>query len=235
MIFKDWLASSGKTKETVDSICSRINRIREEYSIEYEFDKDYCQSLIDELTYTQEDFNNGLLPKTNICIKGDYVTGLRSLRRALKLYVDYLSINNKAPHKYMTTTDCIFEGNFSQFNKFIGPAWCKKVQLITKPIRKKVAVCESCRQKKELNAAHVRHLNRLDIIKKILEDNYKIAPDFYRVNLTEFEQKFVDAHKPFNDTFYFLCYDCHKKYDSDDIVESNKILQSVIFNRKTTK
>lgn len=234
--FKSWLLASGKCGSTVDSICSRINRIKEEYLIEYEFERDQCASILDAFNYTSDDAKNGILPKVDISIKGDYIIGLRSLRRALILFVEYLKDGGQlTQNNSNTSAECIFEGSFSLFNRFTGPTWCKKVQQITKPLRKRASVCECCLQKRELDAAHKRHLDRLTIIKRILDDNYMISPDRYRVNLLEFEQKFVDAHKPFEDTFYFMCKSCHTKYDSDDSEESNKILESIIANKKEIK
>ena len=36
---------------------------------------------------------------------------------------------------------------------------------------------------------------------------------WYRVNLDEFEEKFKEAHTPIKDHIFFLCADCHNKYD----------------------
>lgn len=230
--FKDWLISSGISKNASDSINSRINRIKKAYLLEYEFSRDGCASLLEDFNYTADDANNGIIPNINIEIKGNYLNGIRSMRSAIILFVKYLT-ETQRPIKQSTSisNSCVIECSFSLFNKFTGPAWCKKVQTMTKAARKKTVLCECCQQNKSLDAAHKRHLSRLDIIKKILDENYAVGKDLYRVNLVEFEKKFVEAHKPFEDTFYFLCSDCHDKYDSEDIDESNKIVESILANK----
>ena len=223
----------GNSKNTVDSINSRINRIKKVYSLEYEFEKDYCASLLKDFNCSADDLSNGITPNVDIDINGDYITGLRSLRNALVLFVKYLtatqSIANQSDNLHNI---CNIECSFRLFNKFVGPMLCKKVQTMTKASRKKIGICECCRQKKNLDAAHKRHLSRLDIIKKILDENYCIGPDLYKVDLVEFEKKFVDMHKPFEDTFYFLCRSCHDKYDIEDVVESNKVVEIILANKK---
>ena len=134
--------------------------------------------------------------------------------------------------KVSTSPDCIIECSFSLFNKYTGAMWCKKVQNMTRAARRRACGCDCCQQKKPLDAAHKRHLSRLDIIKQILEDNYKIGPDLYRVDLIEFERKFVAAHKPFDETFYFLCHDCHEKYDNNDPAESDEVVAAIFTNKK---
>lgn len=231
--FKDWMISSGISKSTAESINSRINRIKKAYSLEYEFDRDCCASILDDFNYTAEDVSSGIMPNVNIDIMGDYVIGLRSLRSALVLFVKYLTETQPTINQHAKIfNNCIIECNFSLFNKFIGPMLCKKVQNMTRAARRKAGICECCRQKKPLDAAHKRHLSRLDIIKKILDDYYKIGPDLYRVDLIEFEKKFVAAHKPFDETFYFLCRRCHDRYDIDDIAESNKVVETILANKK---
>jgi predicted metal-binding protein len=100
-------------------------------------------------------------------------------------------------------------------------------------MKTKVAVCECCRQKKTLEAAHQKGFERLDVIKRILDNDCTIiGPDVYRVDLVDFEKKFINAHQPYEDKFLFLCKDCHKKYDKGTQAESDQVFADVLANRK---
>lgn len=237
--FIDWLVANGKGKNTAYSINSRINRIKEDYLVDSEYNRDGCQDLLDEFTYSADDAKNGLIPKTCIAISGDYVTGLRSLRQALVLYISYMSekasatkASTRSTTKYMP---CMFTGSFNQFIKYIGPTCRNKVQIITRSLKKKVAACECCGKKTVLHAAHLKGFERVEIIKSILDSYYLAATDMYVVNVDEFEQKFMDAHKPYEDMFYFICQDCHKAYDGDDIDVSNEVIAAINSTRKRNK
>jgi hypothetical protein len=231
--FKEWLIASGKSLNTVKSISSRINRIKEEYSIEYEYEKDGCATLLDDFNYSQEDVENGILPKVHINIKGDYITGLRSLKRAIVLYTNYLNTTNRiSQNEDNNLKSCIFEGNFSEFNKYTGPMWRNKIQIITRAIKNKVKVCECCLESNELHAAHKHGFERINVIKNILDKYFKISTDYYRVDLADFEQRFIEAHNHIEDIFYFLCQKCHQIYDDGDINQSENIEKTVLSNRK---
>lgn len=107
-----------------------------------------------------------------------------------------------------------FIGTEDEFNIFIGPRMRNKVQSLTKKA-KNVAnnICQHCENSfAELEAAHVHGRERRDIIRSVLEE-YRDG-DFFNVDLQEFEQKFVNAHYPIEETFLFLCRDCHAKYDA---------------------
>ncbi len=230
--FKEWLIQKGKSKNTAGSINSRINRIKEEYSIEYEYAKDGCSELLEDFTYTAEDAKNGIIPNVRINIFGSYLKGLRSLKRALVLYIEYL--DTYIPAIPVTqNTGCVFRGNFDDFKNFTGPKWRNKIQAITKSPKKQVMYCECCGKKKTLEAAHRNGFERNDLIKGILDNNFMKSPDNYEVDLYEFEQKFIDAHKPLEDVFFFLCADCHDEYDGKDAVKSNLIEKTVLANRKS--
>lgn len=94
--------------------------------------------------------------------------------------------------------------------------------------------CECCGKKRTLEAAHRNCFERNDIIKKILDDHYMVTPDGYEVDLYEFEQKFIEAHKPLTNVFFFLCADCHDIYDGKDIGKSQQIEATVLANRNKT-
>ena len=72
------IVNNKKLKEnTAGSINSRINRIKEEYTIEHEYIKDGCAELLSDFTYTAEDAKNGSIPNVRITISGSYLKSLR--------------------------------------------------------------------------------------------------------------------------------------------------------------
>ena len=212
--FKKFLLSKGIGKDTVSSKCARINRIKSEYDIELEYSNDRCEELIESLTYTAADAKRGLLPDSRITIRGNYVTGLASLRTALKDYIEYL--DSIVVVKKKKSTKCFFEGDSKDFVSYIGPKCRNAIQALTKSARAATGACECCGAKKTLQAAHQNGKERNDIIKEILERKYKISSDYYKVDLDEFIDEFKKSHLPLDDAFYFLCGDCHKEYDSKD-------------------
>lgn len=230
--FKEWLIANKKlSKGAISSTCARVNRIAEEYNIEDEYTKDKCAELIDDFTYTAQDAKNGLLPNVKISIAGSYVKGLSSLKNALKLYVEFLDLTFVPVKKKWQRKSCFFEGDIDGFNYFIGPKWRNAIQALTKAAKKQQMYCECCGAKKTLEAAHRNGFERIDIIKNILKDNYEIAPDKYRVDLVEFEEKFKQAHLPLESVFYFLCADCHDIYDGKDSIKRQDIEDRVKQNR----
>lgn len=228
--FKEWLVAHGKSERTASSINARINRIQKEYSIEYEYVNDGCAELLEELTYTSKDAKNGAIPNIRIHIDGSYLKGLRSLKQALILYIEYL--DTYTPKTTVSTnTTCVFKGSFDEFKSFTGPKWRNKIQAITRHQKHQVVHCECCGQKKTLEAAHQNGFERNDIIKQILDDNYMVSPNYYEVNLYEFERKFVDAHKPLTNVFFFLCAACHDVYDGKNVAKSAAVEAAVLSNR----
>lgn len=236
LTFKEWLVLKGKQSNTASSINARINRIKEEYSVEYEYVKDGCAELLEDFTYTAKDAQNGIIPNVRIQIAGSYLKGLHSLKRALVLYIEYLDTYTPQITPAQNAK-CVFRGTFDDFKSFTGPKWRNKIQAITKSQKLNTVHCECCGKKRTLEAAHRNGFERNDIIKKILDSHYLVAPDYYEVDLYEFEQKFVDAHKPLTDVFFFLCADCHDVYDGRDTAKSNQVAATVLANRnaKTAK
>ncbi len=116
----------------------------------------------------------------------------------------------------------MFIGSLAEFKKYFQ-GFCKnKVAQMTKSAKiERENVCEYCGQKMELEAAHIRGNERIKIIEAILNKNFKQSEtvDNYFVDLDKFEQYFVEAHKPIEEHFHFLCYDCHNKYDRGVISE----------------
>ena len=106
-----------------------------------------------------------------------------------------------------------FEGTIKDFIKFIGAYSTNKVNYITKKYRKEIGKCQDCGDNKSvLESAHFKDNSRLDIITDILMgciDENKIV----RINLQEYEDRFLAAHNPIKNTIRILCKDCHVKYD----------------------
>ena len=105
-----------------------------------------------------------------------------------------------------------FEGTIVEFMRFIGPHARIMVWSITQKHRKKIGKCEECSSPLKLEAAHVKGKERPLLIANILsqfkEDNV------IRIDLNEFEERFIEAHQPIESTIRILCNSCHKKYDN---------------------
>lgn len=235
--FYDWLIDKCKSKKTAESICRGVDIIKKEYNIELEYVKDECTELLDDFTYTSTYAKMGDLPKVDIEIKGNCIEELRFLKKALKLYVEYLDAFMPVMTVGKSKTNvCIFEGSFGEFKSYTGPKWRNIIQAITRTRRKSIGECECCGLVKPLDAAHKTGLGRNEIIKDILDNNYTTAiPDIYRVDLESFETEFKNAHQPLEDVFFFLCKDCHNDYDGKDIVKSKNVETRVLANRKRTQ
>lgn len=122
-----------------------------------------------------------------------------------------------------------FEGTIEDFTKYIGPFARNKVQYITRKYKKSIGKCENCGTKKNLESAHVIGKSRPEIISNILQNYFE--NEYLQVDLTAFEEQYVDSHLPIERTIKVLCKECHKKYDRDYIpktsdknnIESEKI------------
>jgi hypothetical protein len=248
--FKEWLKRKNKKENSINSICARINRIAKEYDIEHEYSKDKCAEMLYDFTYTSEDADNGILPNVKLQIKGSYIDGLSSLKSALKLYVEYLdeskwqgwspkqnerevATKNPKSRKRKNEVVSFFVGSFDDFNTYVGPKCRNIVQVFTKPLKQNAPVCECCRQRLPLDAAHKHGYERLDIIKRLLDKGTIIAPGIYRVDLAEFERAFANEHQPIVDKIYFLCKKCHSRYDKGTAIEQQQVENDVLANRQT--
>ena len=105
-----------------------------------------------------------------------------------------------------------FEGTIREFTTYLG-SYCRiKVMYITKKYRKNLGRCEECGSAtRQLEAAHVKGKERPLIISNILSQY--IENDLIKVDLDEFQEKFVDAHFPIEDFIRILCSECHRAYD----------------------
>lgn len=121
-----------------------------------------------------------------------------------------------------------FIGTSKEFQKFLGGYCRNKVLSITlKEKKNHNKTCEYCGAICELQSAHRKGQERTKIINEILESNFLDNKNIFRVNLEKFEKLFIDAHKPIEDQFYFLCQDCHRSYDNGKIDDCQIIKQKM--------
>ena len=75
-----------------------------------------------------------------------------------------------------------------------------------------------CKEKKELEAAHIHGKERKKIIEEILK-KYLVDKEKYLVDIPDLEiieKEIINAHKPMDKFFKFLCSTCHREYDRKD-------------------
>lgn len=231
--FRIWLINRGMAANTAASVCSRVNRIKEAYDIENEYAKDRCAELLEDFTYTAHDAKAGTLPNVNIVINGSYLTGLKSLKKALEHYVEYLYETFVPTKTAKQLGKRFYLGDFEGFKTYIGPKCRNLVQALTRSKKVAIAACECCAAPKTLEAAHIHGFERNDVIKGILDKYYKQGPDNYKVDLVDFEDRFKDAHDPLENVFYFLCKGCHNQYDGSDAKKVQAVVDAVRLTRKS--
>jgi len=102
------------------------------------------------------------------------------------------------------------------FHKYVGPRIRNVIQAMTKKIKKKLDyICQNCKEKKELEAAHIHGKSRKDIIESILNAHViDVQKNLVKVDLDKFEKEITDSHNPLEEHFKFLCAKCHTEYDS---------------------
>ncbi|MBS3129028.1 hypothetical protein J4410_07850 [Candidatus Woesearchaeota archaeon] len=105
----------------------------------------------------------------------------------------------------------------NEFHKYIGPRIRNSIQYMTKRRKKELNhLCQICKEKRELEAAHVKGKTRKVMI-EILINKYRLEEDKNKVKLDidKFEKELLAAHKHIEECFKFLCSQCHIKYDSE--------------------
>lgn len=122
-----------------------------------------------------------------------------------------------------------YKGNLKNFNKYFGDYCRNKVNFLTREFRKQSVDnnCQYCGEVRILESAHRNGRERVLIIKDIL-NSYFIEDDYYTVDMDKFEKLFIKAHQPLQEHFWFLCKDCHKKYDGGQI--NDEEIKSVQIN-----
>lgn len=104
-----------------------------------------------------------------------------------------------------------FEGTIKEFTKFVGPYARLKVAFLAAKYKKQMGKCEDCGTTSRLDAAHIKGKGRLLLIANILSEF--IEDNVIKIDLEEFEERFVDLHLPIETTIRVLCRECHRKYD----------------------
>ena len=227
--FKIWLKAKRRFDPgTISSRISNVARINEVYDIDDYYASGTIEDLLELFEYSKQDRKNGSEPKADIVIDGDYYNGIATLRHALRLYVSFLDEEgivqqNASP---VGTADSRFIGTLNEFYTFVGPFFRNQVQRFVKKERAKCNnICEYCHTPHVLDSAHRKGEERPEIIRKILDANYRRTGTLlYDVPLRDFAQKFKDAHFPILDHLFFLCKDCHVKYDKTGTLTDAMIL-----------
>lgn len=147
-----------------------------------------------------------LLRKTRESGKPRSVQKIRDKRRSIK-------IQTPSPFQIKPTQLIC---SIRQFHEFIGPKVRNDIQTLTKREKLRLRnICQDCGEQKELHAAHIKGKDRKQIISSVLT-NYLIdeKEQIIQVDLSKVIGEIVEAHKPLNEHFRFLCSECHGKYDS---------------------
>ena len=227
--FEIWLKKRRYDSGTISSRISNVARINEVYDIEEYYATGSIDDLMELFEYSKQDRKEGLEPKVDIVIKGNYYDGIAMLRSALKLYVSFLDeTRNIQPRaSSAATTSPRFVGTLNEFNKFVGPFFRNQVQQFAKKERTdRKGICEYCHNSHVLASAHRKGEERPEIIKKILDANYRqTGTPLYDVPLQDFAREFKNAHLPILDHFFFLCKECHGKYDKTGELTDDMILK----------
>ena len=119
----------------------------------------------------------------------------------------------------MAEISCTLE----EFYNIIGPKIRNDVATVTKQKKNQLGLkCQHCHNKvEELDAAHKHDSSRRKIIKSVL-DNYELNEGKYLIpNLQEILDQIKDHHKS-KEVFFFLCKECHRKYDNSNKIENSK-------------
>ena len=114
-----------------------------------------------------------------------------------------------------------FNGTIKEFTKYIGPYARLKVAFLAAKYKKQIANCEECGISDSLDAAHIKGRERVFLIANILSEF--MEEDIVRMDLNEFEERFIAAHLPIQSTIRILCRKCHRLYDNENkAVATNK-------------
>jgi len=126
-----------------------------------------------------------------------------------------------------------FSGTNKEFVKYVEPFIRNMVQYITRKERKKMkGICEFCKNSNvELESAHKHGKGRKVLISEVLKKYDKGT--YFDVDLEKFETELRELHEPINEVFHFLCNECHKKYDENEKVEKDGLIEESDKKEKT--
>ena len=116
-----------------------------------------------------------------------------------------------------------FSGTIQEFHNFIGPRIRNCVNIFVKNVKNEQnGICSSCKKHAPLEAAHQHGKDRKLIISKV-QDNYLTDGRVEIDDISFVENQILEMHKPIQDTFIFLCRECHIKYDNRANKSTNRI------------
>ena len=110
-----------------------------------------------------------------------------------------------------------------EFHNIVGPRVRNDVATVTKQKKNQLGlICQHCNNKvDELDAAHKHDSSRKDIIKSVLDDYESEDGKYLIPNLQKVLDRIKEQHKSDN-VFFFLCKECHRKYDNSNKIETSK-------------
>lgn len=124
-------------------------------------------------------------------------------------------------NKYVNKVPAILTCTVDDFHVYLDAKIKNRVPSLTIKERKtQKGICQKCKKKAkpELHSAHVHGFERATIIdsviKKYVTDEKK---EMIKVDLQKVIPEILEAHKPIEKHFMFLCPDCHAKYDSGQL------------------
>lgn len=117
----------------------------------------------------------------------------------------------------------LFIGDYKTFYKFVDGYARNKTLALTKKYKSGICACCGTKSSKgnEIQSAHRRGFERCDLVRKFFDDaTIKEENGVYQVDLDKFEKLFLDFTSNVSN-FFFLCQNCHSKYDSGLLNESD--------------
>lgn len=100
--FRAYLSECNDSSRVISDCISRCRRVQKhEGDLAEHFNKDQGRSLLDKLSYTLNEANQGIHPKHSVTIRGrkgfrSLYEGTQSLNHAVRRYFEYLSYREKA-------------------------------------------------------------------------------------------------------------------------------------------
>lgn len=196
--FENWLIESGRSVAFIRNELGRLKRLNNIYDIETEFANNKCARILDDLSYC-EHINNKNRES-------------HLLKNTLENYIKFLE--STKPNKKKKVAK--FIGNYEGFYSYVNINYDKTIYDMLKQTGEgRKGKCDYCGKTEEhLEISNIKRLRRADIIKSILDKNYKFDNNLYEVDLLEFEKDIR------NERFIYLCPYCYQRYHDDRITEA---------------
>lgn len=122
-----------------------------------------------------------------------------------------------------------FEGTLDEFYVFLGARTSDLVTKIARPRRKEQKSCKQlkedgskCGKYTKLDAAHLKGRTRKEIIQEILQETgeFNNQNNSYKINIADFEERFISKHDDFFSVIEFMCRKHHKAYDTKNKLQN---------------